>query len=294
MPINSQHDFTCFCTLRHYVIVNLNVNENHVQYVQSKTDDPPRVTQCTVRDLSYGKKLEKKNENQCHTSFHDGLEWRLSNVRAIDMLTAGMSARDVARHFQRHESTISRLLNKFQQTRNIADRPRSGRPCKTTPREDRFLTTSSRRNRFLSSQKLVRLLRNATGTRVCDRTVMNSLHVTRLKRAVRTLAFRWYDGIIEPVVVTYLQQHKVGIFQHDNAYPHTAKHTQNMLRIHNVNVLQWPARSPDLFPQKSIRSELAKFFSISIYALISIEFSALFPVNLHKCNIYLWSDILCI
>ena len=23
----------CFCTLRHYVIVNLNVNENHVQYV---------------------------------------------------------------------------------------------------------------------------------------------------------------------------------------------------------------------------------------------------------------------
>ena len=37
-----------FCTLRHYVIVNLNVNENHVQYVHSKTDEPPRVTQYTV------------------------------------------------------------------------------------------------------------------------------------------------------------------------------------------------------------------------------------------------------
>ena len=46
--------------------------------------------------------------------------------RAIGMLTAGMSARDVARHFQRHESTISRLLNRFQQTGNVADRPRSG------------------------------------------------------------------------------------------------------------------------------------------------------------------------
>ena len=31
----------CFCKLRHYVIVNLNINENHVQYVHSKTDDAP-------------------------------------------------------------------------------------------------------------------------------------------------------------------------------------------------------------------------------------------------------------
>ena len=80
--------------------------------------------------------------------------------RAIGMLTADMLARDVDLHFQRHESTISRLLNRFQQTVNVADRPRSGRPRKTTLREDRFLTTSSRRNRYLSSLKLGRLLRN--------------------------------------------------------------------------------------------------------------------------------------
>ena len=43
--------------------------------------------------------------------------------RTIGMLTAGMSARDVARHFQRHESTISRLLNRFQQTWNVVERP---------------------------------------------------------------------------------------------------------------------------------------------------------------------------
>ena len=101
--------------------------------------------------------------------------------RAIGMLTAGMSARDVARHFQRHESTISQLQNKFQQTGNVAERPRSGRPRKTTPQEDRFLTTSSRCNRFLSSRKLGRLLRIAAGTRVCDRTVRNRLHAARLK-----------------------------------------------------------------------------------------------------------------
>ena len=109
--------------------------------------------------------------------------------RAICMLTAGMSARDVARHLQRHESTISRLLNRFQQTGNVADRPRSGRPRKTTPPEDRFLTTSFRRNRFLSSRKLGRLLGNATGTRVCDRAVRNRLYAARLK------ACRPYVGI---------------------------------------------------------------------------------------------------
>ena len=91
--------------------------------------------------------------------------------RAIGMLTAGMSARDVARHIQRHVSRKGRLLNRFQQTGNVPDRPRSGRQRKTTPREDHFLTTAYRRNRFLSSRKLGRLPRNATGTRVCDRTL---------------------------------------------------------------------------------------------------------------------------
>ena len=93
--------------------------------------------------------------------------------RAIGLLSAGMSARDIAWHFQRHKSTISQLLNRFQQTGNVADRPRSGRPRKTSPREERFLMTSSRGNRFLS--------RNATGTRVCDRTVRNRLQAARLK-----------------------------------------------------------------------------------------------------------------
>ena len=193
MPIHWQHDFTCFCTLRHYVIVNLNFHENHVQYVLSKADDPSWVTQYTVRELSYRKHKNWKKKIFENQWWDVGLEWRLMTFkqreRAIGILTADMSTRDIARHFQRHESTISRLLNRFQQTGNVADRPRLGRPRKTTLREDRFLTTSSRRNRFLSSRNLGRLLRNTTGTRVCDRTVRNRLHAARLK------ACRSYVGI---------------------------------------------------------------------------------------------------
>ena len=174
--------------------------------------------------------------------------------RATGMLTTGMSARDVAWHFQCHKSTISRLLNRFQQTGNVVDRPRSGRLNKTTAREDRFLTTSSPHNGFLSSRKLGRLLRNATDTRVCDRTVRNWLHTALLKHAIPTLVFCRRDGIVEPVVVSYLQQHNVGIFQHDNARPHT----QNILHIHNVNVLQWPARSLDLSPIEHLWDHLGR------------------------------------
>ena len=39
--------------------------------------------------------------------------------RAIGMLTASMSVRDIARHFQRYKLTRSQLLNRFQQTGNV-------------------------------------------------------------------------------------------------------------------------------------------------------------------------------
>ena len=102
------------------LIVNLNANENHVQYVYSKTDDPLRVTQYTVRELSYRKhkNWKKKNLTKSMTNFiprRPGMTYE-QRERAIGMLTAGMSARDLARHFQHHESTMSRLLNRFQQT----------------------------------------------------------------------------------------------------------------------------------------------------------------------------------
>ena len=51
-------------------------------------------------------------ENQCQTSGLPGMMFEQCE-RAIGMLTAGMSERDVAWHFQHHESTISQLLNRF-------------------------------------------------------------------------------------------------------------------------------------------------------------------------------------
>ena len=38
------------------------------------------------------------------------------------------------------------------------------------------------------------------------------------------------------------------LFQQDNARPHTARVVQQFFDANNVNVLPWPARSPDLSP----------------------------------------------
>ena len=100
---------------------------------------------------------------------------------AIGMLTGGSRVKDVAQHFHVSESAISRLRAKNHQTGNIKDRPRPGRPRKTTRREDNFIVTSSRRNGFLSSTRIAGLVRNATGTRICAKTVRNRLRAARLR-----------------------------------------------------------------------------------------------------------------
>ena len=47
-------------------------------------------------------------------------------------------------------------------------------------------------------------------------------------------------------------------FQHDNARPHTALVTANYLAQNNVNVLPWPALSPETNPIEHIWDELGR------------------------------------
>ena len=262
---------------------------------------------------------------------------------ALGLLEAGVRVIDVARRFGYHERTIYRLRARYLQTGSVDDRPRSGRPRKTTPREDRYLVTSSRRNRFMAVPKLVERLRHATGARISHKTARNRHRSARLRarrpykgipltarhriarlnwarqhsrwvrRQWRRIVFtdeskfnldgpdgrirvwrrrgerldpanvmefdryggggvmiwggisyagktdlitthgnlnavRYCNQIVVPGIVPYIQNGNADVLQQDNARCHIARHTRNVLAAHNINTLDWPAKSPDLSP----------------------------------------------
>jgi hypothetical protein len=78
---------------------------------------------------------------------HTRIPWwwrRLITVRVLmwppnaKLHNSGFSHRRGADHFRVNHSIIVRLMQRFCQTGNVTDRPRAGRPRKTTPREDRL------------------------------------------------------------------------------------------------------------------------------------------------------------
>ena len=108
--------------------------------------------------------------------------------RAIGMLEAGQSSRSVARQFGVHHSTIIRLKDRFLTTGSVQDRPRCGRPRKTTSGQDRLLKNLTLRNRTITARALQTDLHRAAGIRVSDQTIRNRLRAVNLrsrKAAVR-------------------------------------------------------------------------------------------------------------
>ena len=62
-------------------------------------------------------------------------------------------------------------------------------------------------------------------------------------------AVQYRDRIVGPVIIPFLQRHGAGLtLQQDNARPHTARVIQCFMQRHEVDVLPWPANSPDLAP----------------------------------------------
>ena len=58
----------------------------------------------------------------------------------------------------------------------------------------------------------------------------------------------YINQILQPEAVPFLQWHGPAILMHDNAMPHVARICRQFLSRNNVNVLPWPAVSPDMNP----------------------------------------------
>ena len=90
------------------------------------------------------------------------------------MHNGGLSHRRVADHFRVNLSIIVRLMQRFRQTGNVTDRPRAGRPRKTTPRNDRLVSRRAWQRPFSTAGALRGNL--AFGGHSSTRTVIRRLH----------------------------------------------------------------------------------------------------------------------
>lgn len=98
----------------------------------------------------------------------------------IGMLQTGSRQVDVARNLNVSQSVVSRLWNRYQNFRTVADLPRTGRPRVTTRRQDQLLVTQALRTRTLNATQLQQHLQQTTGIRVSTQTVRNRLHQVQL------------------------------------------------------------------------------------------------------------------
>ncbi|GFX78366.1 transposable element Tcb1 transposase [Trichonephila clavipes] len=69
---------------------------------------------------------------------------------------------------------------------------------------------------------------------------------------------RYISEVLEPVVLPYLQGLATAIFQQDNAQPHVARIVQRFFVNHQIELLPWPSRSPDLSPIENMWSMVAQ------------------------------------
>ena len=72
-------------------------------------------------------------------------------------------------------------------------------------------------------------------------------------------AQQYITEVLQAHVVPFLQHHPdVTVFQQDNARPHEARVTCHFLLAQGVNVLPWPAYSPDLSPVEHLWDYLGR------------------------------------
>ena len=71
-------------------------------------------------------------------------------------------------------------------------------------------------------------------------------------------AARYQNTIFQPVAIPQITANRGMVLMQDNATPHTARTTQQVLQGHNIRLLDWPPCGPDLNPIEHVWDEIDK------------------------------------
>ena len=71
-------------------------------------------------------------------------------------------------------------------------------------------------------------------------------------------AQRYCDEILGPIVMPFIRHHHIK-FQHDNAWLHVARICTQCLVAENVQVIPWPAYSPNMSPIEHVWDALGRY-----------------------------------
>ena len=83
----------------------------------------------------------------------------------------GHSQRDIANYFNVSKSTVFDTIHRYNETNSFSDRPRSGRPLKTTERTDNLIRRYVKQDPFISSTKIAQQLRAGNLNPLSARTI---------------------------------------------------------------------------------------------------------------------------
>ena len=95
------------------------------------------------------------------------------NTSSVSFLSSGTSVDDVTRQFYCHRHNSLASPRSVSTTRDISDRPRSGRPKVTTARQDRLIVRTHLRQRFKTASS------TALELGISSQTVLNRLKAER-------------------------------------------------------------------------------------------------------------------
>ncbi|CAF0980587.1 unnamed protein product, partial [Brachionus calyciflorus] len=153
-------------------------------------------------------------------------------IKAVFLNQKGKSYSEKGNELNRSKSCIKIIIDRYNETKSYDDRPRSGRPRISTEKDERQLLRTKQGS-------------GSIGIWCC----MSNYGLGIFPIFDGRLNSHGYVDILGNNLLPsmdLLRQEKPFIFQQDNAPCHRAKLVKDWFQEQNIEVLAWPANSPDL------------------------------------------------